>query len=238
MTGSKTRQEGPPRHTALGIVESISKGAFKDYEHTRDSLECETTHLSVYLKFGCVSNEKNASLNTNYDKIPWAPHDTFFMAWCSGRTGFPIVDAGIRQLLTTGYMHNRVRMISASFLIKVLRVDWRLGEKFFAQRLVDYHPSANSGGWQWASGGGADSQQYNRVFSPWLQAKKHDPNCVYIKTFIPELNKVPNADILTWNTAFPSHEHATGYPRPIVADYHAEAKQSFAIYKKALYAKK
>ncbi|PNH00357.1 Deoxyribodipyrimidine photo-lyase, partial [Tetrabaena socialis] len=142
----------------------------------------------------------------------------------------------MRQLLATGYMHNRVRMVSANFLVKVLHIDWRLGERFFAQNLVDYDPSSNSGGWQWASGGGADSQQYYRVFSPWLQAEHHDPGCVYIKRHIPELSTIPVADILAWHSAHAKYPttYSTPYPPPIVADYRVEAKRSMAMYKKNL----
>ncbi|PNH04448.1 Deoxyribodipyrimidine photo-lyase [Tetrabaena socialis] len=142
-------------------------------------------HFPGVLAGQVTPGKSNESLNRKYDGIPWVSSQPLFDAWCAGRTGFPIVDAGMRQLLATGYMHNRVRMVSANFLVKVLHIDWRLGERFFAQNLVDYDPSSNSGGWQWASGGGADSQQYYRVFSPWLQAEHHDPGCVYIKRHIP-----------------------------------------------------
>ena len=103
-----------------------------------------------------------------------------FKLWCSGKTGFPIVDAGMRQLNTTGFMHNRVRLIVASFLTKDLHIDWRLGERYFAEKLVDYDPCVNNGNWQWAASTGCDAQPYFRIFNPWLQ-QKFDPQCKYIK---------------------------------------------------------
>jgi deoxyribodipyrimidine photo-lyase len=140
------------------------------------------------------------SLKPKYDKIKWGNNKEWFKAWCEGKTGFPIVDAGMRQLNETGYMHNRARLITASFLVKLLQVDWRWGEKYFAQHLVDYDPAANNGNWQWVAGSGADSQPYFRIFNPWSQAEKHDPNCVYIKRWIPELREVDVKDILNWET--------------------------------------
>ena len=116
-----------------------------------------------------VTGAPNQSLRPRYDAIRWDNDDALFAAWCEGMTGFPVVDAAMRQLNATGFMHNRCRMVVASFMIKDLGIDWRWGERYFASKLVDvYHP-ANVGGWGWASGAGADAQQYNRVFNPWLQ---------------------------------------------------------------------
>ncbi|WP_455223270.1 cryptochrome/photolyase family protein [Kaarinaea lacus] len=122
-----------------------------------------------------------------YDDIPWGNNRTWFKRWCDGATGFPIVDAGMRELNQTGYMHNRVRMITASFLVKDLQIDWRWGERYFAQHLVDYDPCVNNGNWQWAASTGCDAQPYFRIFNPWLQQKKFDPDCRYIYRWIPEL---------------------------------------------------
>ena len=121
-----------------------------------------------------------------YDKVPWrdAPED--FAKWCDGRTGYPIVDAGMRQLNTTGYMHNRVRMITASFLTKHLLIDWRLGEAYFAEKLLDYDLASNNGGWQWAAGCGTDAAPYFRIFNPTEQTKKFDPEFKYIRRWVPE----------------------------------------------------
>lgn len=122
-----------------------------------------------------------------FDLLSWSDDEELFDAWCRGQTGFPIVDAGMRELNTTGYMHNRVRMIVSSFLVKDLHIDWKWGERYFASKLVDYDPCVNNGNWQWAASTGADSQPYFRIFNPWLQQKKFDPECLYIKKWIPEL---------------------------------------------------
>ncbi|WP_370573178.1 deoxyribodipyrimidine photo-lyase, partial [Methanomethylovorans sp.] len=112
-----------------------------------------------------------------FDGLHWDNDPVRFQAWCEGRTGFPLVDAGMRQLNTTGYMHNRVRMIVSSFLVKDLHIDWRWGERYFARKLVDYDPCVNNGNWQWAASTGADATPYFRIFNPWLQQQKFDPEC-------------------------------------------------------------
>ncbi|WP_293879236.1 MULTISPECIES: cryptochrome/photolyase family protein [unclassified Sphingobacterium] len=127
------------------------------------------------------------SFRKQYDTIPWRNDEEEFLQWCKGETGYPMVDAGMRQLNTSGYMHNRVRMVVASFLCKHLLVDWRWGEAYFAQKLNDYDLSANNGNWQWAAGSGCDAAPYFRVFNPALQAEKFDKNQEYIKKWVPEL---------------------------------------------------
>jgi deoxyribodipyrimidine photo-lyase len=133
--------------------------------------------------------------HTQYDTLPWNNDNKLFTLWCTGNTGFPIVDAGMRELNTTGFMHNRVRMIVASFLTKDLHIDWRGGEKYFARQLVDYDPAVNNGNWQWAASTGCDGQPYFRIFNPWLQQKKFDPLCIYIQRWVPELKKYTPAQI-------------------------------------------
>ena len=123
-----------------------------------------------------------------YDGIAWKRDEESFQLWREGRTGFPIVDAGMRQLNQTGFMHNRLRMITASFLTKDLHIDWRWGERYFAQKLVDYDPCVNNGNWQWASSTGCDAQPYFRIFNPWRQQERFDPDCHYIRKWIPELS--------------------------------------------------
>lgn len=123
--------------------------------------------------------------------IPWENDAARFAAWCEGRTGYPIVDAGMRQLVTTGWLHNRARMIVASFLTKDLLIDWRWGERFFMQQLLDGDPAANNGGWQWAAGTGTDAAPYFRIFNPVLQGEKFDPAGDYIRRWVPELARVP-----------------------------------------------
>jgi deoxyribodipyrimidine photo-lyase len=154
------------------------------------------------------------SFKPQYDRIVWRNNETEFKAWCEGKTGFPIVDAGMRELNNTGFMHNRVRMIVASFLVKDLLIDWRWGEAYFAQKLLDFDLSANNGGWQWASGSGCDSAPYFRVFNPTEQTKKFDPKYEYIKKWIPEFN-------------------TDDYAKPIV-DHAAARLRVLAVYKEAL----
>lgn len=135
----------------------------------------------------------SGSFKPVYNDIPWRNNEDEFRAWCEGRTGYPLVDAGMRELNNTGYMHNRVRMITASFLTKHLLIDWRWGEAYFAEKLLDYDLAANNGGWQWAAGTGCDAAPYFRIFNPIVQAKRFDPDLRYIKKWIPELdtNKYP-----------------------------------------------
>lgn len=156
----------------------------------------------------------NGAFKREYDNIVWRNNEKEFAAWCNGQTGYPIVDAGMRELNETGYMHNRVRMIVASFLTKDLLIDWRWGEAYFAEKLLDYDLSANNGNWQWAAGCGCDAAPYFRVFNPALQTEKFDPNHEYIKKWVPEYDQLT-------------------YPRPIVAHDMARDR-CLKVYKEAL----
>jgi deoxyribodipyrimidine photo-lyase len=164
-----------------------------------------------------------------YNKLKWPGTKKQFNAWCDGKTGFPLVDAGMRQLNKTGFMHNRVRMIVASLLTKDLHINWLDGEKYFAQQLVDYDPCVNNGNWQWVAGTGCDAQPYFRIFNPWLQQKKFDPQCKYIKQWIPELKDVAAQVIHNW---FKSAEKIKIYPKPLV-NHKIESQRAKALYKKA-----
>jgi len=126
------------------------------------------------------------SFRPDYDKIEWLNNEEHFYAWCNGKTGYPLVDAGMRELNATGYMHNRVRMVTASFLTKHLLTDWRWGEAWFASKLMDYELSSNNGNWQWAAGCGCDAAPYFRVFNPHIQQEKFDPELKYIMKWVPE----------------------------------------------------
>lgn len=126
------------------------------------------------------------SFRKEYDQIKWEHQEAHFKAWCEGKTGYPLVDAGMRELNATGFMHNRVRMVVASFLSKHLLLDWRLGEAYFAEKLLDYDAASNVGGWQWAAGSGVDAAPYFRVFNPSLQLSKFDPDLKYVKKWLPE----------------------------------------------------
>jgi deoxyribodipyrimidine photo-lyase len=170
------------------------------------------------------------SFNEKYDNIKWNNDKNNFKKWCQGKTGFPIIDACMSQLNKTGYMHNRGRMIVASFLTKDLLIDWRWGEKYFATKLLDYNISANNGGWQWASGSGTDSQPYFRIFNPWTQSKTYDKDCIYIKEWISELKNVDNKDIHTWFKTYKNYTNIN-YPKPII-DHNKERLNALKIYKK------
>jgi len=125
-----------------------------------------------------------------YDRIEWRNNPEEFQKWCEGQTGYPLVDAGMRELNATGFMHNRVRMLVGSFLCKHLLIDWRLGEAYFASKLLDYEMSSNVGNWQWVAGCGVDAAPYFRIFNPHTQIDKFDPKHLYIKKWVPELNEL------------------------------------------------
>jgi deoxyribodipyrimidine photo-lyase len=147
-----------------------------------------------------------------FENLEWENRPEYFAAWREGRTGFPIVDAGMRELNETGFMHNRVRMITASFLVKDLHIDWRWGERYFARHLVDYDPCVNNGNWQWAASTGCDAQPYFRIFNPWTQQRKFDPDCAYIYRWLPELRQFPIETVHRWD----KKQVEGGYPAPIV----------------------
>ena len=132
---------------------------------------------------------KGKSFKPAYDHIKWLDDEVGFKKWCEGQTGYPIVDAGMRELNETGFMHNRIRMVTASFLCKHLLIDWRLGEAYFADKLLDYDLASNNGGWQWAAGSGCDAAPYFRIFNPYLQTKKFDPEFKYIRKWVPEFEE-------------------------------------------------
>jgi len=132
---------------------------------------------------------ENDAFKPAYDEIRWRNDEKEFHAWCEGKTGYPLVDAGMRELADTGFMHNRVRMITASFLVKHLLVDWRWGEAWFADKLLDFDLSANNGGWQWAASSGCDAVPWFRIFNPALQVKRFDPQHEYIRRWVPEGEK-------------------------------------------------
>lgn len=143
----------------------------------------------------------NTAFKKEYDNIEWRNNPDEFKAWCEGNTGYPIVDAGMRELNETGYMHNRLRMIVASFLTKHLLIDWRWGEAYFAAKLLDYDLAANNGGWQWAAGSGCDSAPYFRVFNPYLQTEKFDPELKYIRKWVPEFDTATYAKPIVEHSA-------------------------------------
>ncbi|MCD6019348.1 MAG: Deoxyribodipyrimidine photo-lyase [Bacteroidetes bacterium] len=200
-------------HLRFGTVSirALAKQALLLNETWLNELIWRDFYMMILYHFPHV--EKN-SFKPAYDRIVWRNNETEFKAWCEGQTGFPIVDAGMRELNATGFMHNRVRMIVASFLVKDLLIDWRWGEAYFAQKLLDFDLSANNGGWQWAAGSGCDAAPYFRVFNPTEQIRKFDPGYKYIKKWVPEFN-------------------TKDYPKPMV-DHAAARLRVLKVYKEAL----
>lgn len=167
--------------------------------------------------------------------LVWDDNPVHIAAWRAGRTGYPLVDAGLRELAHTGFMHNRARMVCASFLVKDLLVDWRIGERVFMELLVDGDPASNNGGWQWVAGTGTDSAPYHRVFNPVLQARRFDPAGTYVRRWVPELRDIPAEHIHEPWRMDPSTRRALGrdYPDPIV-DHAVRRREALARHRTAL----
>jgi len=253
-----------------------------DYGQTRNDLDNETSQLSAYIKFGCVSirevywpakgntdfikqlywrdfymniiwqypnvlsnNWDNANFKEKYSKVKWETQKSAskdeknkFKDWCNGETGYPIVDAAMRQLNQTGYMHNRGRLITSGFLVKLMGWHWREGELYFAKKLVDYDPASNNGNWQFISGSGVDSQPYYRILNPLRQSEKFDPEGVYILKYLPELESLIKSKvghIHNWPDHYkdyPNEEHPdVEYYKPII-DYTYSRDKIKKMYKK------
>ena len=191
--------------------------------------------LSILYTFPHVMS---GSFRPEYDAIRWLNHASDFRAWCEGGTGYPVVDAGMRQLRETGWMHNRVRMIVASFLVKDLLINWRWGERWFMQHLVDGDPAANNGGWQWTAGTGTDAAPYFRIFNPISQAEKFDPDGAYVRRWVPELRGVPARAVhRPWRLSDAEQRTAgciigRDYPAPII-DHDAARRRALEAYKVA-----
>ena len=188
------------------------------------------TYIGFHFPHVFVGPFQEKYRNAN-NTVQWRNDPKQFEMWCNGKTGFPIVDAGMRELNESGFMHNRARLITASFLVKDLHIDWRYGERYFALKLVDYDPCINNGNWQWVASTGCDALPYFRTFNPWLQQKKIDPECIYIKKWIPELRSVPKKLIHQWfkvnesdwhnydyfqNSNEKNHKDLLRYPGPII----------------------
>ena len=188
-------------HKASGLSETfLNELIWRDFYHM---ILWHFTHVG-----------RGKAFKPDYENIRWRNNEQEFERWCQGLTGYPIVDAGMRELNETGFMHNRVRMIVASFLSKHLLIDWRWGEAYFAQKLLDFDLAANNGGWQWAAGSGCDAAPYFRVFNPHLQTQKFDPDLKYIRQWVPELDEL-------------------SYPLPII-EHDAARKRCLEVYSKAL----
>ncbi len=199
-------------HLRFGSIStrSLMRTAMATSETFRNELIWRDFYHMILFHFPHASN---SAFKPAYDRIRWENNTEHFKAWCEGKTGYPIVDAGMRELKETGFMHNRVRMIVASFLTKHLLIDWKWGEAWFARHLNDFDLAANNGGWQWAASSGCDAAPYFRVFNPSEQAKKFDPDALYIRKWVPELN--------SFNYPKPIVEHSFARNRAI--ERYAEA---------------
>lgn len=181
-------------------------------------------------------DQKDQTINTKFQTIPWINDEAQFEAWKNGTTGFPIIDAAMQQLNQTGWLHNRLRMIVASFLTKDLLINWTWGEQYFQEKLVDYDPASNIGGWQWAASTGTDSVPYFRIFNPFTQAEKFDPDAKFIKQYIPALADLPADKIHHIDHLSEADQHqyqvilGKDYPKPIV-DHALARKRAIASYK-------
>lgn len=199
------------RFGTVSIRKIITKAAQSENETFLKELIWREFFMQILWHF---PHTVNSSFRPKYDTIKWENNEELFQKWCAGKTGYPFVDAGMRELNATGTMHNRVRMIVASFLCKHLLIDWRWGETYFAIKLLDYEQASNIGNWQWAAGSGVDAAPYFRIFNPTEQIRKFDKNLLYIKKWIPELS-------------------TDYYPEPIVN--HKEAREKcLSVYKQAL----
>jgi len=192
-------------------IRKLAKTALDLNETYLNELIWREFYMTILWHFPQVVDK---AFKPKYDNLRWVNDEKQFEAWCKGKTGYPIVDAGMRQLNETGFMHNRVRMIVASFLTKHLLIDWRWGEVYFAKKLLDFELSSNNGGWQWAASSGCDAAPYFRVFNPELQTKKFDPELKYIKRWVPELEEM-------------------NYPKPII-DHKFARERVLKEYKRAL----
>ena len=198
----------------FGVV-SIRKMVAKAIESNNETFLKELIWREFFMQIlWHFPHTVNASFRPKYDNIIWDNNEDLFQKWCEGKTGYPFVDAGMRELNTTGHMHNRVRMIVASFLCKHLLIDWRWGETYFAIKLLDYEQASNVGNWQWAAGSGVDAAPYFRIFNPSEQIKKFDKDLVYIKKWIPEFE-------------------TKNYPKPII-DHKEARERCLKVYKVAV----
>ncbi len=176
-------------HLRFGTVSirKIVKIAFENNDTWLSELIWREFFMQILYHFPYV---ENSSFKTKYNNIEWRNNEAEFELWCKGKTGYPLVDAGMRELNATGFMHNRVRMVTASFLCKHLLIDWRWGEAYFAEKLLDYELASNNGNWQWAAGTGCDAAPYFRIFNPTIQLSKFDPEKIYVKKWVEEIDSI------------------------------------------------
>jgi deoxyribodipyrimidine photo-lyase len=218
-------------HAALETLTGGGRLSRPDVLTWIDELIWREFFQQVLIAFPHVAQGPFRNVAVPPSREPSAERDRLFQAWCDGRTGYPVVDAGMRQLNQTGWMHNRVRMIVASFLIKDLRIDWQSGERYFMHRLLDADVAANNGNWQWCASTGTDAMRGYRIFNPSLQSKKFDPDGAYIRQYVPELAEVPAKSIHEPHLMSIEEQTRAGcrigfeYPSPI-AD-HRQAREEY-----------
>ena len=223
------------RHGLISVREILNLGLEKNeikHETFVSEIVWREFYQMIMMHFPHV---EKGSFKPQYDQINWAGGSKEFNAWKKGETGYPIVDAAMRCLNETGLMPNRLRMVTASFLCKTLLVDWRKGEKYFAEKLLDFDLGANNGGWQWSSSSGCDSQPYFRIFNPLSQSEKFDPNGTFIRRWCPEITALDNKQIHQPHAYGPLFllEKGIDYPHQVV-DYPLKRTQALEMYKKAL----
>ncbi len=233
-------------HNRFGTISirELARTAHAEVQRSRDGKLGAATWLSELIwrdfYFQILYHHPHAvcvAFRPEYDAIIWPNDKALFKAWCEARTGYPIIDAAMRQINETGYMHNRLRMIVASFLTKDLLIDWRWGEKYFADKLNDFDLSANNGGWQWAASTGCDAQPYFRIFNPVTQSERFDPQGKFIRRYLPELKTCPDKFIhAPW--IMPALEQkmcgvivGQNYPAPVV-DHATQRLAALALYGK------
>ncbi|WP_394189772.1 deoxyribodipyrimidine photo-lyase [Pseudoalteromonas atlantica] len=228
-------------YLALGIVSTHQLIALVQQRHV-DVLSSAKSNLFTWVNelvwrefyrhllvaFPLLNKYKN--FNEKYDAVKWRKSEAEFQSWCEGKTGYPLVDAAMRQLNETGWMHNRLRMVVASFLTKHLLIDWRKGERYFMQHLIDGDLASNNGGWQWAASTGCDAQPYFRIFNPITQSERFDPKGEFIRKYIPELKNVPDKQV-----HFP-HKYLASIGReadywPAIVDHKAARERALAAFK-------
>ncbi len=242
----------PGEPAAVRAMEAWVRTGVDNYGQTRDVLAAQTSRMSQYLHFGCLSplrlEQRARHARVYRQELAWRDFYAYVQlfgpidrpnpqwsddadalaAWQQGRTGYPVVDAAMRQLVACGWMHNRARMIVASFLTKDLHLDWRLGERFFMEHLIDGDLGSNNGGWQWVAGTGTDPQDYTRVFNPSLQQKRFDRDGRYVRRWLPELAELPDRFLpepWAWE-----HAGSLDYPAPIV-DHARERRRAIEAYR-------
>jgi deoxyribodipyrimidine photo-lyase len=255
----------PGEAAAVKAMDAWVRGGLADYDTSRNTLARQTSRMSQYLHFGCLSplwleqrvlaaggsgakvyrqelawrdfyayvlvhhpRIPRDAFREEMDRLEWSDDADALAAWQEGRTGYPVVDAAMRQIVACGWMHNRARMIVASFLTKDLHIDWRVGERFFMEHLIDGDVGSNNGGWQWVAGTGTDPHDYTRVFNPSLQQERYDPDGAYVRRWVPELADVPDRYL---SRPWEMHEPPAGYPAPIV-DHAQERRRAIEEYRR------